>query len=578
MNPGFRHMLILLLCSFAGFICAQNGHRSESDNPKNGMLIRSLLNYSCQPNCSASDSALIEKLGSHSSTVYIRDDQLRFEETSDNWGYQGQSITIFPEKSDTIFFNCRETKYLNYFIPMDSRDFRIVSEDFEERSTWFEELPEVASVSGIQCKTGILHNADKDWLIHYTDEVPIPSTPHRIENFNRLGFRHQKVPGFIVRSEEIPDLSSNYMSLSQIETVQSVEYLPLHDSLFVPPQGFVQFADWDLAEEEYMNRWKADAAKKHVLNPMSEEEKNALYGHWISEDEWGLHYLHIEKNPNQVLYGDSIFVQDFMFRKRERSSGTIGNWKCELIDRTLFHELGRSWDFSWETDELKSNHENGLIYRRASESETKASMRECDLVWDAWDMADSLEHWGYSALLVENNGRMADSLWNLPDGEEILKRVAYRSGSSRIQRFLAAEIIFRKDPTYPPQDDKQLLYDLSHAYANALSYDYAPYGEYWGDVEKGTIGICGEHLLRIGPAAIAELTQQTLNQEFDFYLEYQSGPVGTMYGPRKNDHAAFFICHLIGEKYTFKKEKVERNEDMEKLRKKLKEFDNIDAR
>lgn len=572
-EQGFRQVLALLFCSLALFADAQKRNSAESDKLKDGIIIRSSHRYVCPPNtdCSAKDSAFIEEYGSHTSTVYIRGEQLRLEENCDRWDHLDHCTTIYPGRSDENYFSCYDAKYLDYYIARDSTQDHILFYEDEWRGPRFEELPDTATISGFFCKTGILREGHRNWLIHYTDELPEISSPHYLKFKDRLGFRpNQKVPHFIVQRMEFPEIYTEYYSLSEVETVLSVEYLPLHDSLFAAPKNYLQFSDWQAAEEEHMTRWKADVAQQLVSNPISEEEKHALYGHWVYEDEWGIHYLNIAKNPNPVLFGDTLFVKDFMFRKRERSSGTIGNWKCEMIGRTLFHEFGRSWDFSWNTDELKFNQEKDFIYRRATEDEMKASMRECDLVWAAWDMADSLENWGYTELLVKNNGRMADSLWNMPDGEEILKRVAYRSGSSRIQRFLAAEIIFRKDPSYPPQDDKSLLHDLSHAYANALSYDYAPYGEYWGRPEENTIGICGEHVLRIGPEAIHELTRQTLNQEFDFYLHYQSGPIGILYGPRKNDHAALLISLLIGEPYTFKMEKAERNADMDKLREKLK--------
>jgi hypothetical protein len=568
-----RYLLLLVLVCSIQSCSSQHTPKVKSDSYRDGIKITYSQHYKCHPGivCSKSDSSFIKQRSGNEWTIYIRGDQMRLEFPSDYWDYIDTGIAIYPGKSELNSFSCYRTKYFNYYVEIDSTmDQLQIIHDYRRRP-WFEKLPDTLTVSGFKCKSGIYHDGYQKWLIHYTDDIPKLETPHKLElrhNYSLL--QHAFVPHFIVQKQEIKDTSKTYNSTTNVETVTSVEHLPLHDSLFRPPSDYKKIKNWNAAKAEYMKHWEADLTEQLATNPVTQKEKEAFYGHWVYESEHGLYYLNIKPNSSPERYGDTCFVKDFMFRKNERSSGTLGTWRTKMMGRTLFHEFGRSWSYNKERDELVHNYNESFVYRRATAEETTSSLRECDLVWAAWDMADSLKKWGYAKVLVENNGHIADSLWNMPDGEEILKRVAYRTGSRRIERFIAAEIVFRKDPTYPPKDDEQLLHDLSHAYANALSYDYAPYGEYWGNIRTGTIGICGEHLLRIGTAAIPELTRQTLNQEFDFYLKYKSGEIGTLYVPRKKDHAAFFLSRLINEPYAFKREKTERDADIEVLRKKLK--------
>jgi hypothetical protein len=555
------------------FICSSS-YAQNSNGFKDGIKITLSKHFEHNPDifCTKSDSNFIKKYSDMKWVIYVRGNQMRLEYPSQQFDYNGNGIKIYQGANDLNSYTCFETKYFNYYLAIDSTidQIRIV-DDYRHRKR-FEKLSDTMTISGYKCKSGIIHDTYQKWLVYYTEQVSKIRTPHKLELGNNTLLQHQIVPQFIVQRIQIRDQRDTIFPIGRVvtvEIVESIEHLQLHDSLFNPPSNYLKFETWESARKEHMKLWQEDLDRQPQI---TQKEKEAYYGHWVYEDDYGTNYLNIQPNENPKKYGDTVFVKDFMFRKNERSSGTIGKWKTKMMGRTLFHEFSRSWTLDASKDLLVLNGNSDYKYRRASKKETEKSLRECDLVWAAWDMADSLKKWGYDKIFSEKEGALADSLWNMTDGEEILKRVAYRNGSNRTQRFLAAEIVFRKDKNYPPKEDKQLLHDLSHAYANALSYDYAPYGEYWGSLEHDSIGICGEHLLRIGKAAIPELTQQTLNQEFDFYLDYKSGYVGTQYGARKKDHAAFFISRLLNEPYIFNKDKEGRNTDIEILREKLNSF------
>ena len=566
-----RYLLPIL---FTCLYLSCNSQNKPTDIPngyREGFILKYIQHYECRDDviCNAKDSSYFLQHPPEKWTVYVRGDQMRLEFPSDHWNYNGDGIKVYPGKNDLNSFACFTTKYINYYTMIDSTmdQLRII-EDYRRRK-WMELLPDTLTISGFKCKAAIYHDGYQNWHIYYTDDIPKISTPHKLKLWHEYRLiQHVDVPHLIVQQRPYREPYNVMDRTIKVETLVSIERLPLHDSLFQPSSNYVKYESWSDAREEHMKRWNQDLANQHALNPVTQAEKDIFHGHWIHEDDYGIYHLDIQPAPKPGS-ADTCFVRDFMFRKNERSSGTIGNWKTYMMGRRLFHEFSRSWTHNKEKDELVHFSNNNWTYRRASKEEAKIAMRECDLVWAAWDMADSLEKWGYDKVIVQNKGRLADSLWNMQDGEEIIRRVAYRTGSRRNERFIAAEIVFRKDPNYPPKDDQQLLKDLSHAYGSALSNDYAPFGDYWGNPKKGTIGICGKHLLRIGDLTIPELTRLVLNQEFDFYMDYDTKWKG-QYTPRKKDHAAFFLNHMINEPYVYKSSRDERNADIELLNEKLK--------
>lgn len=136
-------------------------------------------------------------------------------------------------------------------------------------------------------------------------------------------------------------------------------------------------------------------------------------------------------------------------------------------------------------------------------------------------------------------------------------------------RFLAAEILFVRDTSFPKGMDLALLGKL---YASALAKPVAGANE-WGkpfDHGESSHGIIGKHLLRIGAAAVPALATLLDNERKLFYSGGdKSTEIPNSYRLRINDFAAFYISELKGWKYHCPKSRLVRNMHIHKLKRKI---------
>lgn len=136
-------------------------------------------------------------------------------------------------------------------------------------------------------------------------------------------------------------------------------------------------------------------------------------------------------------------------------------------------------------------------------------------------------------------------------------------------RFLAAEILFARDTSFPQGMDLSMLGRL---YASALEKPVTGANEWGKPFEKGKdiYGFIGPNLLRIGSAAVPALAMLLDNER---KLYYAGGDKDTeipnSYQLRIKDFAAFYICELNGWKYRCPKSRLLRNIRINKLKRKL---------
>ncbi|MBL8621389.1 MAG: hypothetical protein JNK64_08805 [Myxococcales bacterium] len=122
-------------------------------------------------------------------------------------------------------------------------------------------------------------------------------------------------------------------------------------------------------------------------------------------------------------------------------------------------------------------------------------------------------------------------------------------------RFLAAEILFARQPGYPAPALRPVL---AKVYAIALGRTYGQVrggwvpANAWGlAYDLGDVGVAGRHLLALGPAALPALRTLLDRTEVVLYEGSEDATVGNARGYRVKDLAAYFIARLAGRPLAF---------------------------
>jgi hypothetical protein len=149
----------------------------------------------------------------------------------------------------------------------------------------------------------------------------------------------------------------------------------------------------------------------------------------------------------------------------------------------------------------------------------------------------ALETKGYMDLFMTMDDEDLDEVWTLAGGAAGLEAVVGSAQASSKARYLAAEILFKKDPGYKPADAKR----LASAYADALRDEEIanPWGMP-GELDE-PLGI---HLVAFGEPAVAALRELLSNDRLIYYSGSKEATVGNSYQMRVKDFAAFFIARI----------------------------------
>jgi len=176
------------------------------------------------------------------------------------------------------------------------------------------------------------------------------------------------------------------------------------------------------------------------------------------------------------------------------------------------------------------------------------------------DYADRLTSLGYSRLFLSLDDVAVDALWREPRAAEALAALVADTGADREARFLAAEILSRKQSGYPSPSESALL---APVYADALRH--AELANIWG-MPGELDGPAGQHLVALGPAAVVALIPLLNDARTVIYGGSEEATIGNSYEYRVKDFAAFFIHRIGGSPYSLLNTPHERDAEIERLR------------
>jgi hypothetical protein len=176
------------------------------------------------------------------------------------------------------------------------------------------------------------------------------------------------------------------------------------------------------------------------------------------------------------------------------------------------------------------------------------------------DLAKQLADMSYHDLFLRMDSATLNSLWNAPGGPEALLALATDPGAPDHARFLASEILFRKQSDFNPG---QAAGPLATAYAAELRQ--ADVANPWGMPGK-LDGPPGQHLVALGEPAVAALVPLLHDDSPILYEGSKEATVGNSYDYRVKDFAAFFLSRIRHTPYDVRQTPADRDPLIEKLR------------
>lgn len=186
---------------------------------------------------------------------------------------------------------------------------------------------------------------------------------------------------------------------------------------------------------------------------------------------------------------------------------------------------------------------------------------------DLTSLARRLIELGYRALFVAPDRSQLDALWSGAAGE--LDALARDPGQDHQARFLAAELLFSKQPGFPPADLRPVLAPL---YAEALGQTgnltgrWQLQGNQWGLLHDAGPGPVGTHLLALGADAVAALRPLLDKDERVLYEGSRDATTGNMRRYRIKDIAAYYISRITGRPLAFHADPIERDRAINELK------------
>ncbi len=180
-------------------------------------------------------------------------------------------------------------------------------------------------------------------------------------------------------------------------------------------------------------------------------------------------------------------------------------------------------------------------------------------------LADRLLRAGYVGLFMTLDDAEVNAIWAQPGAAPALSRLALDEGAPMQARFLAAEVLFYKDPDYPPAGDEAAL---APVYAAALANNYTTMANPWG-LPGQLDGLAGQHFIALGEAAIPSLVGLLDDTTAVDYGGSREATYGNSFSYRVKDLAAFFISQIRGLPYEVYESPQARDAEIERLREQL---------
>ncbi len=183
---------------------------------------------------------------------------------------------------------------------------------------------------------------------------------------------------------------------------------------------------------------------------------------------------------------------------------------------------------------------------------------------DRAELSRTLDDLGYRELFQRLDNEAVDRIWNQDGAPAALAQLALDAKASPQARFLAAEILFAKDPQYPPDSAKATL---ASVYAIALKDDFTMMANPWG--LPGKLDSVGRHVVALGEAAVPEMARLLNNTNAASYGGSREATAGNRYHYRVKDIAAYLISQIKGIPYTVGQTPEERDAEIEQLKSQL---------
>ena len=153
---------------------------------------------------------------------------------------------------------------------------------------------------------------------------------------------------------------------------------------------------------------------------------------------------------------------------------------------------------------------------------------------DGAGLAQRLLAAGPYRLLYGQGGEDAQRIWE-EGGEDGLREVALDEAAADEARFLAAEVLAERAPDWVPAGEEGAVADV---YVKALRAQVGGANP-WG--LPGEVGVAGEHLLRLGEAAVEALRRLLEDETPVQYAGSREVGLGRRLGWRVKDVAATLL-------------------------------------
>jgi hypothetical protein len=181
------------------------------------------------------------------------------------------------------------------------------------------------------------------------------------------------------------------------------------------------------------------------------------------------------------------------------------------------------------------------------------------------DLAEELSELGYLELFLRLDDTALNQVWQQPGAPEGLRQLALHSDTPSQPGFLAAEVLFTRDPTFPAPADRGVLAPL---YAEALRQNMTGMANPWG-LPGRLDGPVATHVLALGKAAVPAFAALLDDGTRLRYSGSKEATYGNSYNYRVKDEAAAVIAELIGVPYAVHLDPQDRDAEIDLLRHRL---------
>ncbi len=179
--------------------------------------------------------------------------------------------------------------------------------------------------------------------------------------------------------------------------------------------------------------------------------------------------------------------------------------------------------------------------------------------------AGELLELGYPELFLRLDQTALDRVWRDGAGRDALRDIVAGPHVPVAARFLAAEILFAREPGFPADADPA---ELAGIYAAALVANVTWMANPWG-MPGELDGPVAQHALALGAAAVPAFTALLDDDTELSYGGSQEATLGNSYRYRVKDVAASLVARIRGLPHPTRVEPAARDADIDRLRRHL---------